>query len=885
MKRNTLSLVSFITVLFMNCSANYAGKAGYYHYGKTEILIPVSPDTMLIRPVPAGIPSNLLHLKDFVETPPPPQPARQPAEFEPMQGVLIRYPFGISLSLIAEMSEDAEVVTIVSDVAEKNYVTSLYSNNGVDTAHCNFLIVPNTECFYTRDYGPWFIFTGDNQQGIIDFVYNRPTRPISDGVPVDFGNEFGIPVFGMNLIHTGGNYMTDGLGVAASTDLVLSENPTLNQEQVNQKVHDYLGINAYYLPPDIYTNGIMHIDCWAKFLSPDKIMIRQVPEWHSAYNEIEARVQYFSSQISSYGTPYKIFRVYTPDDEAYTNALILNKKVLIPLWNTQWDDDAIASWQQAMPGYEVLGFTGSWSSNDALHCRTMGITDRNMLYIKHIPLHDTETANVNLPLGAIIHPYSGHGLIADSLLVYWRNTGGNWNVLQLQQAAPDSFYTFIPMQELGSTVEYYIHAADSSGKSENHPYVGSAAPHKFNVGLDITPPDIVHAALPGECPAGITFNFSAWAWDQNGVQSVTLEYIIGDVTQIPVDITLTSLHTYTLSVTPPVITGDTIRYRIRAIDNSNQHNTGYFPSSGYIEIAIVPTIPVLVLDPSNTSGQVIASCIDSIGIQNDLFSDLSGVNIYNYTTIFICLGVYSNNYILSAAEANMILDYINSGGKVYMEGSDCWAFDNSGNILNQAFHVDPVDDGDDLPSPITGQAGTLTEGLVYDYNGDNSYMDIISNLTGADLVFTTGTGDGRGVAYNHKTVGFSFELAGLVDAAFPSTRKELVRRILGYFGVWPEGINNLPKENLSVRIIPNPSAGNVNVQYNLSAPGNVIISLYDSYGRLIMEWKPGRQTAGTHSVNWNRTTSNNNMTSPGTCFIKIAVDDKIIAFERIVLVR
>ncbi len=27
---------------------------------------------------------------------PPPTPIRQPAEFEPMQGVLIRYPFGIS---------------------------------------------------------------------------------------------------------------------------------------------------------------------------------------------------------------------------------------------------------------------------------------------------------------------------------------------------------------------------------------------------------------------------------------------------------------------------------------------------------------------------------------------------------------------------------------------------------------------------------------------------------------------------------------------------------------------------------------------------------------------------------------------------------------------
>ena len=33
------------------------------------------------------------------ETDPPPTPIRNIAEFEPMQGVLIRYPFGISTSI------------------------------------------------------------------------------------------------------------------------------------------------------------------------------------------------------------------------------------------------------------------------------------------------------------------------------------------------------------------------------------------------------------------------------------------------------------------------------------------------------------------------------------------------------------------------------------------------------------------------------------------------------------------------------------------------------------------------------------------------------------------------------------------------------------------
>jgi hypothetical protein len=44
----------------------------------------------------------------------PPYPVRQPAEFEPMEGVLIRYPLGISTSIIAEMAEDVIAYCVVT---------------------------------------------------------------------------------------------------------------------------------------------------------------------------------------------------------------------------------------------------------------------------------------------------------------------------------------------------------------------------------------------------------------------------------------------------------------------------------------------------------------------------------------------------------------------------------------------------------------------------------------------------------------------------------------------------------------------------------------------------------------------------------------------------
>ncbi|MCX6668172.1 MAG: agmatine deiminase family protein [Euryarchaeota archaeon] len=420
----------------------------------------------------------------------PPQPVRQPAEFEPMQGVLISYEFGISINVIKEMAEDVNVVTIVASVSEKSIVQSLYQSNGINLSHCSFLIAP-TNSWWTRDYGPWFIFNGNDEQGVVDFTYNRP-RPQDDVIPGAYATNQSLPLYFMPLVTAGGNYMTDGQGIAVSTTLVWEENPGHTPEEINQTVSDYLGIHTYYVYPDVNGEYIEHIDCWGKYLAPDVIMIRQVLPSDSQYDEIEAAVDYFESQTSCYGTPYNVARVYTPNDEPYTNSLILNNKVLVPIMGGQWDDDAIASYQVAMPGYEVLGFTGSWASTDALHCRVMGITDRYMLYIEHTPLHGNQSSENGYDIEAEIYPYSGETLIASSTGIYWKIEGQQWNFIQMVPLGNDLYHAVIPSQENGTKVYYYIHAEDESGRSENHPYIGAPDAYSFNAYGNVeqnTPPE------------------------------------------------------------------------------------------------------------------------------------------------------------------------------------------------------------------------------------------------------------------------------------------------------------------------------------------------------------------------------------------------------------
>lgn len=419
--------------------------------------------------------------KDFILTDPPPGAIRNIAEFEQMEGVLIRYPFGITYDLIAAFSEETVVTTIVEDASEQNYVTAQYQSHGVNMSNVNFLVALS-DSYWTRDYGPWYVCYGDDQIGVIDFIYNRPNRPHDDTIPQEIAEFLGEEWFGMDVIHTGGNYMTDGYHVSSSSELVWDENPTMTHAEIDQAFLEYLGIETYHVVPDPNNTYIDHIDCWGKFLDVDKVLIREVPSTHPQYDEIEATADYYASQISSWGIPYQVFRVWTPNNEPYTNSLILNNRVFVPITGSQWDDEAIASYEQAMPGYEILGITGSWESTDALHCRANGIADRNMLFIEHYPLLSNQPDQSEYPIEAELTAYSGSTVIDNQVKVHYRINGGNYQELTMTHTGGKLYSATIPGASYGSEIDYYLTAADQSGKTASHPFIGEPDPHVFFVG-------------------------------------------------------------------------------------------------------------------------------------------------------------------------------------------------------------------------------------------------------------------------------------------------------------------------------------------------------------------------------------------------------------------
>lgn len=421
-------------------------------------------------------------------TTPPVAPVTALPEFQPMGGVMIAYPLGIPVNLVSELSFLTQVKVLVYPASDSNTVKNYFISSGVNMDNVSFWVI-NHDSYWTRDYGPWFIMDGNDEIGVVDFTYNRPQRVHDDAALESIVNIMGVERYEMPIVHTGGNYMVDGYGTAASTDLVLEENPNLTTSSIQSITHEYLGLDNYMLLDDPLGEYIAHIDCWGKFLDVDKVLIGQVATSDSRYNDYEDVANTFANAFTPWGNHYQVFRVYTPGGyysaTPYTNSLILNDHVFVPTTGSQWDNQAVSTYQQAMPGYTIVPIQQAnstpWENTDALHCRTHELADLGMLYIKHYPILGEQNIPNTITIEAEIKALSGQPLVTDSLLVFYRINNGNWLNTTLQPTGGANYQAQLSGFTAGNEVDYYIFAKDQSGRRECHPYIGAADPHHFSI--------------------------------------------------------------------------------------------------------------------------------------------------------------------------------------------------------------------------------------------------------------------------------------------------------------------------------------------------------------------------------------------------------------------
>lgn len=487
----------------------------------------------------ASLPSS------FTETSAPTGEVRFPAEFEPVQAVVIaHYQEGRNLParLIKQMAQEVKVITLVNtdEFFTTEQVRDLYASELTEEelANCEFIEAP-LNGRWTRDFTPWIIFNG-TEPAIVENIYNRcyvfidnnnnkvsyitdpnndsRAKLYDDAIPQYFkeyfkdenGNTISLPMYGMKVVHTGGNMMQDGRGVGVSDLIVHTESEEFlgqTYDETNQKMKDYLGIDPYHVTIDPQGDYIAHVDCWGKFLAPDKILIAAVPSTNDQYDEYEEVANYFATTNCCWGYPYKVYRVSVPDRNdntniaaPYTNSLILNKKVFVPLdadTESKYNEAALQVYRDAMPGYTIIGVEynyndefllendwawDGWHNTDALHCRTHEIMDFNMLFVDHRNvLFGEQTYQESYPITAKFIAYSGNN-ITSTQLHYSINDGAYQTVEMTATGNADEYTANITGHNNGDVIKYYVTGEDASGKTCVQPQFGELEPHTFTAG-------------------------------------------------------------------------------------------------------------------------------------------------------------------------------------------------------------------------------------------------------------------------------------------------------------------------------------------------------------------------------------------------------------------
>lgn len=210
-----------------------------------------------------------------------------------------------------------------------------------------------------------------------------------------------------------------------------------------------------------------------------------------------------------------------------------------------------------------------------------------------------------------------------------------------------------------------------------------------------------------------------------------------------------------------------------------------------------PPVLIIDMDQNHNSAHVIQSHIIDKNLAAAIVEEVpDDLNLYE--AVFVCLGMYGQNHVLTADEGSMLATYVLNNGNLYMEGGDTWSYDPSTPVHN-LFNIFALIDGNGELEEIHGMDGTIAQDLLFTYSGDNSSIDRLGALQPA-LVILQNQLPSYGVCVansgeGYKTIGSSVEFGGLNEN--DKSAGILMHRILNFFGLTGEenliayfGVNN-----------------------------------------------------------------------------------------------
>ncbi len=199
-------------------------------------------------------------------------------------------------------------------------------------------------------------------------------------------------------------------------------------------------------------------------------------------------------------------------------------------------------------------------------------------------------------------------------------------------------------------------------------------------------------------------------------------------------------------------------------------------------------VALVSLSASSGSMLAMAAALDSLHVGYDTISVLP-VDYGKYSCVFLILGSATTGfYSLSFVEAADLANYLRKNGNLYMEGYLAWYYSNT-TQLQSYFNYTSAKVPDYTYQQISGVKNTFADSIAFVYNAPLHHA-IFNFMPKAPAYATFSNGDSLAMNFEiacpgtgYRTIGTFLAFDGLTGSGYPSTRGNLMRRYLEFFGL------------------------------------------------------------------------------------------------------
>lgn len=327
-----------------------------------------------------------------------------PAEFESHAATWLSWPhkeaswpgkintiFPVYAEFIKLLAEGEHVNINVADESMRSMALRYLEAANANMSRVKFFFHPTNDA-WCRDHGPAFVINpaADIKKIIVDWGYNAwggkyPPFDLDDDIPTLIAKNYSLPVVYPGIVMEGGSVEFNGKGtVLTTTSCLLNENrnPHLNQQQIEQYLYDYYGVEKIlWLGDGIVgddTDG--HIDDLTRFVTHDTVVSVFEPDRSDDnYHPLLENLKALSKMRLQNGRQLNVVELPMPaavvhEDmrlpASYANFYISNKYVIVPTFRDKNDERALEILQGVFADRKVVGLDSTdiiWGLG-SFHC-------------------------------------------------------------------------------------------------------------------------------------------------------------------------------------------------------------------------------------------------------------------------------------------------------------------------------------------------------------------------------------------------------------------------------------------------------------------------------------------------------------------------------------